>query len=141
MRDVAPRLLFATILASAAPAAFAADPAAPRVPALLAALDADRDGRLTRGEMHAAREQQIAKFDGNRDGRLSAEEHQAWWVDAARARLARQFRADDRDKDGSVTLEELVERSDDLLRRRDTDRDGALTAEELRPRRRTPQAG
>jgi hypothetical protein len=97
--------------AAAAPA-FAADPAAPRVPALLAALDADRDGRLTQGEMHAARGQQIARFDGNRDGWPSAEEYQAWWLEAARARLARQFRADDRDKDGSVTLEELEQTAD-----------------------------
>jgi Ca2+-binding EF-hand superfamily protein len=140
MRDVSSCLLFAAILAGTAPA-FADGPAAPRVPALLAALDADRDGRLTQSEMHAAREQQIAEFDGDRDGRLSAGEYQAWWVEAARARLARQFRADDRDKDGSVTLEELVERSDDLLRRRDLDRDGVLTAEELRPRRGVPRAG
>ena len=88
MPNLASRLLFAAMLAATAPA-FAADPAASRVPALLAALDADRDGRLTQGEMHAAREQQVARFDGDRDGRLSAEEYQAWWLEAARARLAR----------------------------------------------------
>jgi hypothetical protein len=60
MPNLAPRLLFAAMLAATAPTS-AADPAAPRVPALLAALDAGRDGRLTQGEMmHAARERQVA---------------------------------------------------------------------------------
>ncbi|MDP9134915.1 MAG: EF-hand domain-containing protein [Actinomycetota bacterium] len=128
------------MLLAAAPAV-AAPVAQPRVPALLAALDADRDGKLTLQELHTAREQQVDRFDRNGDGRLSAEEYQAWWLETAQARLARQFRADDRDKDGEITLQELVERSNELLRRRDIDRDGSLTADELRPRRRAPQAG
>jgi Ca2+-binding EF-hand superfamily protein len=140
MLDVAHRLLFVALLAAAIPA-LAADPAPRGVPALLAALDADHDGRLTSEELHAARKQQVTRFDGNRDNRLSIEEYQAWWLEAAQARLARQFRADDRNKDGTITLQELVERSDNLLRRRDLDHDGALTAEELRPRRRTLRAG
>ena len=57
----------------------------------------------------------------------------------SRDRLARQFRADDGDKDGEITLEELVERSTALLRRRDADRDG-LTAGSG-GRRRAPQSG
>ena len=133
-------LLVAALLAAIAPA-HAAEPAAPRPPALFAALDADGDGKLTATELHAAREQQIARFDGNGDGRLSAAEYQAWWLDVAQPRLARQFRADDGDKDGEITLEELVERSTALLRRRDADRDGALTADEWRPHRRAPQSG
>jgi EF hand len=135
-----PHLIVAALLVATAPT-FAAEPAAPRPPALFAALDADGDGKLTAPELHAAREQQIARFDGDGDGRLSAAEYQSWWLDAAQPRLARQFRADDGDKDGVITLEELVERSVALLRRRDADRDGALTAEEWRPRRRAAQAG
>ena len=41
----------------------AADAAGPPVPALLAALDADKDGRLTLEELDADREQQLARFD------------------------------------------------------------------------------
>jgi Ca2+-binding EF-hand superfamily protein len=96
---------------------------------------------LTGHELQLAREQQVARFDGNGDGRLSTAEYQAWWLAAAQPRLTRQFRADDHDQDGEVTLEELVERSNELLRRRDLDRDGALTADEWRPRRRAPQSG
>lgn len=135
-----PRLLVAALLTAAAPA-IAADPAPVRPPALFATLDTDGDGKLTAQELHAAREQQIERFDGDRDGRLSAAEYQAWWLDVAQPRLARQFRADDGDKDGEITLEELVERSTALLRRRDADRDGALSADEWRPRRRAPEAG
>jgi Ca2+-binding EF-hand superfamily protein len=136
------RLLPFALIAAAFPALATDAPASPpRTPALLTALDADRDGRPTTEEMRVARERQIAGFDRDGDRRLSAEEYQAGWLEAAQARLARQFRADDLDRDGAITLEELVERSTGLLRRRDRDRDGALTAEELRPRRRTPAAG
>jgi hypothetical protein len=72
MLDVAHRLLFVALLAAAIPA-LAADPAPRGAPALLAALDADHDGRLTSEELHAARKQQVTRFDGNRDNRLSIE--------------------------------------------------------------------
>ena len=129
--------LLAALLLAADPLG-AAEPVATRPPTVFAMLDADGDGRLTAQELRAAREQQVARFDGNGDGRLSAAEYQAWWLDAAQQRLARQFRADDGDGDGAITVEELVERSEALLRRRDRDRDGSLTAEEWRPRRQAP---
>lgn len=116
----------------------AAEPApAARQPALLAAADQDRDGRVTAEELRADRERQVARFDADQDGKLSAEEYEAWWLSTARPRLERLFRADDRNGDGSIALDELVARANDMLRRRDRDGDGALTAEELRPRRRS----
>ena len=133
--------LAAPILSVSPSPAQADDAVRPRVPALLAALDANKDGRLTLEELEADREQQFARFDRDGDGRLSAEEYQALWLDAARERLARQFRADDRDHDGSVTVAELKRRSAELIRRRDIDRDGALSADELRPRRTAAKAG
>ncbi len=127
---------------SVMPSVHAAEPASvPRLPALLAALDADQDGRLTLAELEADRERQFARFDQDRDGRLTAAEYEALWLDAARERLARQFRADDRDHDGNITLAELKQRSMDLVRRRDVDKDGALTAEELRRHRPAGKAG
>jgi Ca2+-binding EF-hand superfamily protein len=133
-------LVAAAILAGTMAQAVAAEDARHGLPPLLAAHDADKDGRLTLTELETARRQQLARFDRDGDGRLSTEEYQALWLDDARDRVARQFQADDRNHDGSVTIEELNQRSADLVRRRDADQDGALTAEELRPRHRTRQA-
>ena len=119
----------------------AAEPAPTRQPALLVAADQDRDGQVTAEELRADRERQVARFDADQDGKLSAEEYEAWWLSTARPRLERLFRADDRNGDGSIALDELVARANDLLRRRDRDGDGALTAEELRPRRRSVAPG
>lgn len=140
MHVVTSSFLLAALLAAAGPLG-AAEPSTTRPPTVFAMLDADGDGRLTAQELRAAREQQVARFDGDGDGRLSAAEYQAWWLDAAQQRLGRQFRADDGDGDGAITVEELVERSEALLRRRDRDRDGSLTAEEWRPRRPAPSSG
>jgi len=56
----------------------AAEVVASAVPPLLALNDADRDGRLTLGELEGGREQQLARFDADRDGRLSVEEYGAF---------------------------------------------------------------
>lgn len=128
------------LLALAGPAGAAEPPTRP-APALFAALDADGDGRVTAAELQSARAGQIERFDADGDGRLSAEEYRSWWLDAAQARLTRLFRADDRDGDGLVSLEELLARSDALLKRRDRDGDGAISIEEWRPRRTAPQPG
>ena len=133
-------LAMAVLFAAAGPV-LAAGAVPPRPPALLVAQDADRDGRLTLDEMRHARQEQVQRFDSDRDGKLSAAEYQALWLEAAQARLARAFAADDREHDGAVTADELIARASDLLRRRDSDKDGTLTAEELRPRRRAAPAG
>jgi Ca2+-binding EF-hand superfamily protein len=133
-RIVAPILFGIAVVSTSA---LAAEPAPARQPALLAAADLDQDGRVTVEELRADRERQVARFDVDQDGKLSAAEYEAWWLSTARPRLERLFRADDRNGDGSIALDELVARANDMLRRRDRDGDGALTAEELRPRRRS----
>lgn len=125
-----------TAMIVAAAPAWAVEAEAGRQPALLAAADADRDGTLSAAELRIDRERQVTRFDGDRDGRLSPDEYAAWWLEAAKPRLERLFRADDGNKDGAVTLDELVERSNLMLHRRDRDGDGLLSADELRPRRR-----
>jgi Ca2+-binding EF-hand superfamily protein len=140
MRNSVSCLLATAALLAAAGPSFAAGTVPLHAPAMLAAQDADQDGRLTLDEMRRARQQQVERFDADRDNKLSAAEYQAMWLDAAQARLARAFAADDKDHDGAVTADELIARASDLLHRRDSDKDGALTAEELRPRRRATPA-
>jgi Ca2+-binding EF-hand superfamily protein len=140
MRNSISCLLATAALLAAAGPSFAAGTAPSHTPTMMAAQDADQDGRLTLDEMRRARQQQVERFDADRDGKLSAAEYQTMWLDAAQARLARAF-ADDKDHDGAVTADEMIARASDLLHRRDSDKDGALTAEELRPRRRATPAG
>ena len=125
----------------AGPAAIAAEAVPPQGPPLLVAADADHDGKVTAAELRSERERQVARFDADQDGSLSPQEYAAWFLDAAQPRLARRFKADDRDGNGRIALEELVERSAAMLHRRDRDGDGALSADELRPRRRPTQVG
>jgi hypothetical protein len=103
---------------------------------LMARLDADKDGKITREETEAARKQLFARLDRNGDGLVDEEE-----MDRARqaiidratmmeTRLSMQWRNMDKDGDGKVSAEEFQSRTVvfDLA---DRNGDGAVTAEEI----------
>ena len=131
-------LLVAVLLAVTVPA-FAAEPATPRPPTLFAALDADGDGRFTAAELQSAREQQIARFDADRDGgyRRPSIRH---GLDAAQPRLARRFRADDRDRTDESGWRNWSSVGGDAAPPRHG-RDGALSADECGPADATQPVG
>ncbi len=118
----APKAMSVLALAAVATAglsgfAMAQDAAAPPAPPKFdfAAIDADKDGAVTKAEAEAYRTTQITAMDTDKDGKLSAAEIAAHHVAMANADIA--SRADNRAKHMIVDL--------------DTDGDGALTVAEM----------
>jgi hypothetical protein len=110
-------LIAAVTLAVLAPA-FAEEAAAPRSRAngmldRLLAADANKDGRITRAEMRAAREQGFRAMDANNDGVISAEERQQLAAAAAAKKKGKGGGGDrtagmDANGDGKITRTEFL---------------------------------
>ncbi len=102
-------------------------------------LDRNRDGVVTLGEMRAMRTRRMAAIDANRDGRISRREFMSArppWVRGRTGprmvrRRARIFARIDANRDGVISS---AEREASLIRwfaRMDADRDGRLTRREF----------
>ena len=133
-----------------------------RTPPLMAALDTDRDGRLSRDEIARA-PKVLERFDRNQDGFLDARElHQAMGGPGGRGgrpdgrRPPRggggrgrmeYIKRMDRDRDGRVTRDEFMGAVEGQFKGMDRDGDGAITEKDLdamaaqRRGRRGEQAG
>ena len=102
-----------------------------------AALDADKDGKVTAAEMTAYHAAQVAAIDTDGDGLLSAEELAAMHVRAATARAAdhaaRMISERDADGDGKLSVAEMANRPMParLFQRLDADNDGAISEAEF----------
>lgn len=133
--------LAAMTSASLSTATLAQDAAKPAAPFDFAAMDADKDGKLTQAEMDAFRSAQIAAMDTDKDGTISAAElgaHQMARMTQdmqARAENRAKRMMDDLDSDGNGTLSvaEMQAGAPNGARmfgRIDTDEDGAISAAE-----------
>jgi Ca2+-binding EF-hand superfamily protein len=139
--------------ASNSPTTAAKDPAKreQRVARMIARLDTDKDGKVSKAEMEAAMNTTFTAVDTDKDGFLSKQE-----VDAARdalkayrqkvkaepnANLAKpeplprglvkRFDKLDVNKDGKLSKEELMSVADRTFERRDANKDGFITSEEF----------
>lgn len=102
-----------------------------------AAMDADKDGKVTEAEMTAWRAAQIAGLDADKDGKITEAELTAHIqaqlatraADMAKARIA----AQDVDGDGALSAAELATppMQAKIFSRLDTDGDGAVTQVEM----------
>lgn len=102
-----------------------------------AAVDADKDGKLTPAEIDAYRAAEAKAMDADGDGLLSAEElvamHMKGAQERASAMAAMMIERRDADGDGKLSAAEMTMRPmpQRMLDRMDTDKDGALSAAEL----------
>lgn len=102
-----------------------------------AAVDADKDGKITPAEVDAFRAAEVTAADADKDGKLSATElsalHMARMTARAEAMAARMIERHDADGDGLLTAAEFATRPapQALFDRADTDGDGALSQAEI----------
>ena len=101
-----------------------------------AAIDADKDGRITKAEVEAFRAARVAAADADKDGKLSPVELKAQMMARAGARademIARMVERHDSDGDGLISAAELAAGPApmDIFDRIDRDKDGAISAAE-----------
>ena len=118
--------------------AFAADPKAGKPDAEFAAMDTNKDGKVSVEEHAAASKKMFHMMDANRDGKVTAAEMTAAHprVTGKKAKKSDMSSADkikviDTDGDGILTAEEHAAGSRAMFEKMDTDKDGFLTNDEL----------
>lgn len=119
--------------------AFAQEAPPPRMD--FTAMDADKDGNITKAEVEAYKTAEITSMDANKDGKISADELAAFHIAKmqqnmeARAKdmAAKMIERLDTDKDGAISIAEMSARpgGDKMFDRIDGNSDGVISAEEL----------
>jgi Ca2+-binding EF-hand superfamily protein len=119
-----------------------------RGPRILAILDTDRDGQLSKEELSKAAEK-FNEFDGNKDGKLDVREllgpppgdrfppaggRPSTDRAAAENRMKANFARIDKNGDGSISKSEVPEEQWKLLKAADTDSNETVTFEEYKAR-------
>jgi Ca2+-binding EF-hand superfamily protein len=102
-----------------------------------AAMDADKDGKVTKAEIEAFKAVRFAQADANKDGSLSPEEmsaaHDSMMAQHKADREAKMFKRMDKDGNGLISQDEMPSppNADKMFDRMDTDGDGAISQAEL----------
>ncbi len=102
-----------------------------------AAVDADKDGKITEAELQAHRAAEVAGIDADKDGKISADElkamHMARMEDRATEMSTRMIERMDSDGDGLLTVAEMAARPAPvrMFGMIDADGDGAVTEAEI----------
>ena len=118
--------------------AFGAGPKAEKPDAGFAAMDTNKDGKVSADEHAAASKKMFATMDANKDGKVTAAEmtaaHQR--VTGKKAKKSDMSATDkikviDTDGDGILTAEEHAAGSRAMFEKMDTDKDGFLSKDEI----------
>ncbi len=102
-----------------------------------AAMDSDKDGKVTPAEIEALRTARLMAADADKDGFLSPDELSAMAMGRMQARATdmatQMIERQDADGDGKLSLAEMQPRTpqERMFRRLDTDNDGALSEAEI----------
>lgn len=102
-----------------------------RLRAHLSTADTDKDGFVTKDELHAARQSWVAKMkaeaDTNHDGTVSADERAAARVHFTEAHLMKH----DANGDQALTADEVSGKKWDHIKKADANGDGRITSDEI----------
>jgi Ca2+-binding EF-hand superfamily protein len=121
-----PGLLLAALLALAAGAAAAEEPA----PQAWKRLDRDDKGYITFDDFVRASDERLARMDLNGDGNIGRDEIMAYHAAEARRRADRIFAALDKNRTGRIAAADLKGAEAERLLACDADKDGAVTRQE-----------
>lgn len=103
--------------------------------AMMEMLDANKDGKITRVEAEAFRDQKLVEFDADKDGALNQSEYVAM-VNAMMAdHIKRRFQREDANNSGTLDKAEMSGRIDHMFERMDANQDGVVDSEEMSKRR------
>lgn len=100
--------------------------------AMLAMVDADKDGKVTRAEADAFRDAQFAKFDADGNGSLNDDEYFALMEDFRRQMMRARFNRHDADGDGVISKDEMSGHTGKMFDRLDRNDDGVIEGDEMR---------
>lgn len=102
--------------------------------AILAMVDGDKDGKITRAEADAHRDAQFAKFDADNNGSLDENEYLALMEDFRRQMMLARFKRHDVDGDGVISKDEMGTRISHMFERMDRNDDGVIEGDEMKRR-------
>jgi Ca2+-binding EF-hand superfamily protein len=105
---------------------------------MLAKLDQNADGKLSREELQAKAASRFDAMDANQDGKLSQDEvaqHVAAKREKHQAKRVQRMQAADKDGDGKWSQAELSKMPERVFAKLDSDHDGYLTKQELEARK------
>ena len=132
-------LVLAALATSAATTVMAQTAQPPRFD--FAAIDADKDGNVTKAEVEAFQLAQITAMDSDADGSISVDEMTAHHTAMMQANIEsraktmsdRMMKRLDTDNDGTVSIAEMTARKggDKMFDRMDADKDGAISQAEF----------
>ena len=98
--------------------------------------DSDGDGKVTKAEIKANQEANLAKYDTNNDSQLSLEEYKPLWIERHNRRIVRSFQFLDANGNGQVSDAEFRRVIDWVVARMDRDEDGAISKDDFKRRHR-----
>jgi len=98
------------------------------------ALDADKNGKISKEEFEANRPQRLKVADANNDGTVTRKEYDNFVVKQAKERAERMFSRLDTNDDGKLDDADAKTVADARFDRVDANHDGSITRDEFRPR-------
>jgi Ca2+-binding EF-hand superfamily protein len=102
--------------------------------AIFGMMDADGDGKITRAEADAYRDDRMAKFDTDGNGSLNPDEYIAMMEDFRRQMMLVKFNRSDADGDGVLSKDEVGSRADRMFQHMDRNDDGVIEQDEMKRR-------
>lgn len=94
---------------------------------LLAQFDADKDGKVSRGEFDAKSAELFALADTNQSGDFTLEDFSSIWMSLNDTQAVRKFQAMDANGDLAITADEQEQHAGMMLERMDRNDDGLIT--------------